>query len=80
MRGRPKIQVLDDKPRRFTRVYDEEETTTIWTYDLDRFERGPISVEIKYKPGAEKAMKLREKQAKLEKKLKKQEKINAKKN
>ena len=31
------------------RKYEDEETISIWTYDLDKFKNGPISVEIKYK-------------------------------
>ena len=29
-----------------TRVYEDEETISTWTYDLDKFKNGPISVEI----------------------------------
>jgi hypothetical protein len=32
-----------------TRVYEDEETISTWTYDLDKFKNGPISVDIKYK-------------------------------
>lgn len=39
---------------KFTRVYEDENTTETWTFDLDKFTRGPISVEIKYKNGADK--------------------------
>ena len=28
------------------RKYEDEETISIWTYDLDKFKHGPISVEI----------------------------------
>jgi len=28
------------------RKYEDEETISIWTYDLDKFKNGPISVEI----------------------------------
>ena len=46
---------------------------------LDKFERGPISVDIKYKAGAEKRLKLRAKEAKQEKKVARQmKKINNK--
>jgi hypothetical protein len=35
--------------KKFTRVYEDEETVSTWTYDLDKFKNGPISVDIKYK-------------------------------
>jgi len=31
---------------KITRKYETEETISIWTYDLDKFKNGPISVEI----------------------------------
>lgn len=47
-RGRPKENNAPP-PRQFTREYKEHTgQTEIWTYDLDKFERGPISVEINY--------------------------------
>jgi hypothetical protein len=63
--------------RKFTRVYDDEDTIETWTFDLDKFPRGPISIDIKYKAGAEKRIKQRAKEAKQEKKIAKQmKKIN----
>jgi len=63
--------------RKFTRVYDDEDTTETWTFDLDKFPNGPISIDIKYKAGAEKRIKQRAKDAKQEKKIAKQmKKIN----
>ena len=35
--------------RKFTRVYEDEFEKTTWTYDLDYFPSGPISVDIKTK-------------------------------
>ena len=62
---------------KFQRVYEDELTTETWTFDTDKFRNGPISVDIKYKAGAEKAMKLQAKQAKQEKKTARQmKKIN----
>jgi hypothetical protein len=62
---------------KFTRVYEDEDTTEIWTFDLDKFIRGPISVEIKYKAGAEKRIKQRAKDTKQEKRTARQmKKIN----
>ena len=62
---------------KFTRVYEDELTIETWTYDTDKFRNGPISVDIKYKAGAEKAMKQNAKLAKQEKKTARQmKKIN----
>ena len=64
---------------KFQRIYEDELTTETWTFDTDKFRNGPISVDIKYKAGAEKAMKLQAKQAKQEKKTARQmKKINEK--
>ena len=71
-RGRPKEIIHEPPPRKFTRVYDDELTTETWKFDLDKFDKGPIEVDIKYKAGAEKALKLRAKEAKQEKKIARQ--------
>jgi hypothetical protein len=39
---------------KFQRIYEHEDSTEVWTYDTDKFRNGPISVEIKYKEGADK--------------------------
>jgi hypothetical protein len=76
-RGRPATIVQEDPPRKFTRVFEDEYAIETWTYNLDKFRNGPILVEIKYKSGAEKALKLQAKQAKQEKKTARQmKKIN----
>ena len=65
--------------RKFTRVYEDDDTVETWEFDLDKFARGPIKVGIKYKAGAEKRLKLRAKEAKQEKKAARQmKKINNK--
>ena len=65
------------KEKKFTRVYEDDESVETWTFDLDKFVRGPISVDIKYKTGAEKAIKARAKEAKQIKKTARQmKKIN----
>ena len=67
------------KETKFTRVYEDDETIETWTFDLNKFDRGPISVDIKYKAGADKAIKLRAKEAKQVKKIAHQmKKINNK--
>ena len=78
-RGRPKEILIEPSPRKFTKVYEDEDMIETWTYDLDKH-HGPISVDIKYKAGAEKAIKQRAKEAKQEKKTARQmKKINNKK-
>ena len=39
---------------KFQRTYEDETTTEIWIFDTDKFRNGPISVDIKYKDGADK--------------------------
>jgi hypothetical protein len=34
---------------KFTRVYEDEDTKSVWTYDLNKTKSGPVSVEITYK-------------------------------
>ena len=71
-RGRIKEQTTEDKPRKFTRVYEDEDTIETWTYNLDKFERGPIDIDIKHKVGAEKRIKQRIKETKQQKKIERQ--------
>jgi len=79
MRGRPKEQLPQEQPRRFTRIYEDEDAIETWFYDLDQFDRGPIEVDIKYKTGAEKRLKQQAKETKQAKKIARQmNKINNK--
>ena len=76
-RGRPATIVQEEVPRKYTRVYEDEYAVETWSFDVDKFRNGPISVDIKYKAGAEKAMKQNAKQVKQEKKTARQmKKIN----
>ena len=79
-RGRQSADELaeqESKPTKFNRVYEDELTIETWKYDLKKFDKGPIEVDIKYKAGAEKAIKLRAKEAKQQKKTERQmKKIN----
>jgi hypothetical protein len=76
-RGRPATIVQEEAPRKYTRVYEDEYAVETWSFDVDKFRNGPISVDIKYKAGAEKAMKQNAKQVKQEKKTARQmKKIN----
>jgi len=53
-RGRPKEPEYVPPPRKFKKEYEDEDTTEVWTFDLDKFSNGPISVDIKYKNGLDK--------------------------
>ncbi len=53
-RGRPKEPEMVPAPRKYTRVYEDEISTETWIYDLDKSDKGPISVDIKYKNGIDK--------------------------
>jgi hypothetical protein len=78
-RGRPATIVQEEAPRKFTRVYEDEYAIETWSFNLDKFDKGPIQVDIKYKAGAEKAIKQNAKQAKQDKKTSRQmKKINEK--
>ena len=37
-----------EKPRKFQYIFEDEECTSIWKYDLDKQPNGPISVQNKY--------------------------------
>ena len=77
MRGRPKEIQIEDQPRKFTRVYEDDNSIETWKFDLDKFDRGPIEVDIKYKAGAEKRLKQQAKETKQIKKVERQmKKIN----
>ena len=39
---------------KYIRTYEHDDTTEVWTFDTDKFRNGPISVDIKYKDGADK--------------------------
>jgi hypothetical protein len=74
-RGRPAAIIQEEAPRKYTRVYEDEYAIETWTFDIDKFRNGPIQVDIKYKAGAEKAIKLNVKQNKQDKKSARQMKI-----
>ena len=63
--------------KQFTRTYEDEDMIETWTFDLDKFDKGPVNIDIKYKAGAEKRIKQRAKDAKQEKRTARQmKKIN----
>jgi hypothetical protein len=72
MRGRPKETVIEDKPLKFERRYEDEDSVEVWKFDLKKFDKGPIEVNITYKAGAEKRIKQRNKDAKQEKRTARQ--------
>jgi hypothetical protein len=71
-RGRPKEIEIMEPPRKYTRVFEDEYAVETWHYNLDKFRNGPILVDIKYKAGAEKAIKKAVKEAKQIKKTERQ--------
>jgi len=57
-----KAQLANDKPRKFQHIYkDDDGVESIWKYDLDKFPRGPISVEYKWKAHYLKELELKRK-------------------
>ena len=58
--------------KKFIRVFDDEFAVEKWTYDPAITTRGPIDIDIRYKPGAEKIIKQRAKETKQEKKTARQ--------
>ena len=76
-RGRPAAIIQEEAPRKYTRIYEDEYAIETWSFDIDKFRNGPIQVDIKYKAGAEKAIKQNAKQVKQDKKTSRQmKKIN----
>lgn len=74
-RGRQSANELAEqtsKLTKFTRVYEDELTVETWKYDLNKNPNGPFEVDIKYKAGAEKALKQQAKEAKQQKKIARQ--------
>ena len=72
MRGRPKEIIDEPKPTKFERRYEDEDSVEIWKFDLKKFDKGPIEVNITYKAGAEKRIKQRNKDAKQDKRMARQ--------
>ena len=72
MRGRPKEIIDEPKPTKFERRYEDEDSVEVWKFDLKKFDKGPIEVNITYKAGAEKRIKQRNKDTKQEKKIARQ--------
>jgi hypothetical protein len=47
------------KKTKFEHIYQDEDSTSIWKYDLNKQPNGPISVEIKYSAAYLKNMELK---------------------
>jgi hypothetical protein len=50
-----------EKPKKFEYIFEDEDCTSIWKYDLNKQPNGPISVENKYTAKYIKEMELRRK-------------------
>jgi hypothetical protein len=48
-----------EKPTKFEYIFEDEESTSIWKYDLNKFPNGPVSVEYKWKSSYLKEVELR---------------------
>jgi hypothetical protein len=76
--GRPKLENEVQNLTKFERRYEDDETITIWKYDLDR-SNGPVEVNITYKNNIDKNWEKRAKQAKDDRRTERQmKKINEK--
>jgi hypothetical protein len=71
-RGRPKEIVQEPQPLKFERRYEDDECTEVWKYDLNKWDKGPISIEITYKPGVVKNWGNKLKETKAAKKIARQ--------
>jgi hypothetical protein len=50
-----------EKPTKFEYIFEDDESTSIWKYDLKKQPNGPISVEYKWKASYLKELELRQK-------------------
>lgn len=41
----------ETRPTKFERVYEDDDSTSTWKYDLNKQPYGPVEIEIKYKKG-----------------------------
>jgi hypothetical protein len=46
-----KGKLHEEKPIKFERVYEDEESISIWRYNLKKNPYGPVEVEYKWKKG-----------------------------
>ena len=50
-----------EKPTKFEYIFEDDESKSIWKYDLKKFPNGPVSVEYKWKASYLKEIELRRK-------------------
>jgi hypothetical protein len=50
-----------EKPKKFEYIFEDEESKSIWKYDLNKFQNGPIYVEYHWKAHYLKELALRQK-------------------
>jgi hypothetical protein len=50
-----------EKPRKFEYIFEDEESKSIWKYDLNKFQNGPVSVEYHWKAHYLKELEIRRK-------------------
>ena len=50
-----------EKPRKFEYIFEDEESKSIWKYDLNKFQNGPISFEYHWKAHYLKELAIRQK-------------------
>ena len=50
-----------EKPQKFEYIFEDDESKSIWKYDLKKFSNGPISVEYHWKAHYLKELELRRK-------------------
>ena len=50
-----------EKPVKFEYIFEDDESTSIWKYDLKKFPNGPVSVEYHFKSHYLKEIELRRK-------------------
>jgi hypothetical protein len=50
-----------EKPQKFEYIFDDDESTSIWKWDLAKNPNGPVSVEYKWKAHYIKEVELRRK-------------------
>jgi hypothetical protein len=50
-----------EKPKKFEYIFEDEESKSVWKYDLNKFQNGPVSVEYHWKASYLKELELRRK-------------------
>ncbi len=50
-----------EKPTKFEYIFEDEESKSIWKYDLKKFTNGPVSVEYHWKAHYLKELEIRKK-------------------